>query len=58
MLLEAYFQAQLTPVHQRSDARAGTALYRAIPNTVHFVILIAAVKSIHTVGSGVRGRSG
>ena len=28
------------------------------PNTVHFEILIAAVKSIRTVGSGVRGRSG
>jgi hypothetical protein len=27
-------------------------------NTVHFEILIAAVKSIRTVGSGVRGRSG
>src|SRR4051794_12276646 len=28
------------------------------PNTVHFEILIAAVKSIRTIGSGVRGRSG
>jgi hypothetical protein len=27
-------------------------------NTVHFVILIAATKSIRTVGSGVRGLSG
>jgi transposase len=27
-------------------------------NTVHFAIRIAAVKSIRTVGSGVRGRSG
>jgi hypothetical protein len=26
-------------------------------NTVHFMILIAAVKSIRTVGCGVRGRS-
>jgi hypothetical protein len=31
---------------------------RAYPNTVHFAILIAAVKSVRTVGSGVRGRSG
>ena len=30
---------------------------RANPNTVHFTILMAAVKSILTVGCGVRGRS-
>jgi hypothetical protein len=30
----------------------------AYPNTVHFVILMAATKSIRAVGSGVRGLSG
>jgi hypothetical protein len=29
-----------------------------MPNTVHFVILMAATKSIRAVGSGVRGLSG
>jgi tripartite-type tricarboxylate transporter receptor subunit TctC len=35
-----------------------TTTFSVNPNTVHFKILIAAVKSIRTVGSGVRGRSG
>ena len=41
-----------------AGARARPWREAASPNTVHFKILIAAVKSIHTVGSGVRDRSG
>lgn len=53
---------------QQSAVEAGISLpgfWRGVasgafpkPNTVHFAILIAAVKSVRTVGSGVRGRSG
>jgi hypothetical protein len=32
-------------------------LIQASPNAVHFTILMAAAKSIRTVGCGARGRS-
>ena len=41
---------------QFDDAQA--RLKRASPNTVHFVIRIAALKSTRVVGCGARGRSG
>jgi catechol 2,3-dioxygenase-like lactoylglutathione lyase family enzyme len=55
------FYASLLPAFGMKPVFDGpkfTYFVGASPNTVHFEILIAAVKSIRTVGSGVRGRSG
>jgi hypothetical protein len=43
----------------RGERRKAMAdqLTTASPNAVHFTILMAAAKSIRTVGCGVRGRS-
>src|SRR4051794_21397371 len=52
---------RLSAGFQIDDAEPGVgeghATVRAKPNTVHFMILIAAVKSIRTVGCELRGRS-
>lgn len=56
----ALFRALLLATwHDLSDVRLAGALDdRASPNTVHFAIRMAALKSTHVVGCGVRGRSG
>jgi hypothetical protein len=50
-----------SPGFARAQAGRGLGAWPERPvslNTVHFVILIAATKSIRAVGSGVRGLSG
>jgi transposase len=58
-------EAPSSHVHSRYERTLGDlpcqgqpVTLRVNPNTVHFGILTAAVKSIRTVGIGVRGRSG
>jgi hypothetical protein len=47
-----------TTVFPITSFSACCRIHRACANTVHFEILIAALKSIRTIGSGVRDRSG
>ena len=59
--ISVYPNMPLDPVEDLaaiSVAVTSPLVWVANPNTVHFVTLIAAVKSIRTAGSGVRGRSG